>query len=297
MNVSRQNLIGCFRITAVLALCGVVMLGCSKKVEEKTEAPTSQIVARIGDDVITTQELDNEFRLARVPIERRKDPAVIKQLLGGLVTRKYVARKALDAKLDREPTVLLDLLRAREIVLANAQESRVVATKTSAISKADIESYIAKNPLKFAERQIATTEQLTVPANALSQALVDGTKDMKSLDEVEQKLTAMGIVHARSAGALNSADLSPDFFNRMKEGRPDDIFFIRSEQSGVFVKVNALESRPLEGDDALKIARQALQMELLKSEASLAAVEANLAAKYEGDYAPIMGAEVPTAPK
>jgi EpsD family peptidyl-prolyl cis-trans isomerase len=284
-------------LSAALVLCGAVLLGCSKKIEEKTEVANSQIVARVGADVITTQELDNEFRLARVPADRRKDPALVKQALGELVTRKYMARKALNAKLDREPIVLLDLLRARDIVLSSAAASRDMAQKSSAITKVDIDNYITKNPLKFADRQIASTEQITVPANAVSQSLIDAARDLKSLDEVDQKLTAMGIAHARSIGTLGSADVSPEFFNLIKEKRADAVFFLRAEPNGVFFKVNSVESRPLDGDDAVKMARQALQIELLKSEASLAAVEANLATKYEGDYAQIMSAQMPPAQK
>jgi EpsD family peptidyl-prolyl cis-trans isomerase len=293
MNVSRGNPISAFRLGMALALSGIVLAGCSKKVEEKTETPNSQIVARVGNDVITSQELDNEFRLARVPVEKRKDPALIKQVLGEVVTRKYMARKALDAKLDREPTVLLDLLRARDIVLANAAASRDMTEKSSAISKADVDSFIAKNPLKFADRQIVSTEQIAIPANTVSQELMDSVRDMKSLEEVDQKLTAMGIAHARSSGALNSADVSADFFNLIKEKRTDNVFFLRGEPNAVFFKVNSIDNRPVEGDDAIKAARHDLQLDLLRSEASLAAVEANLATKYEGEYANIMKAQAP----
>ena len=78
------------------------------------------MVARIGDQVVTVQELDTEFRWANVPNDRRRDPDIVKRVLGELVTRKYLLHQAQEAKLDREPTVLLDLLRAREQVLANA---------------------------------------------------------------------------------------------------------------------------------------------------------------------------------
>ena len=296
MNVLQRNPTGALRLSVVLVLCGAVLLGCSKKVEEKTEVPNSQIVARVGSDVITTQELDNEFRLARVPAERRKEPALVKQALGELVTRKYMARKALDAKLDREPSVLLDLLRARDIVLAGAAASRDMAEKSSAISKADVDSYLAKNPLKFADRQIASTEQITVPSSAVSQSVIDSVRDMQTLDEVEQKLATLGIAHTRSSGALSSGDVSPELFSLMRD-KPTEVFFLRGEPNGVFFKVSGIEKRPLEGDDAIKTARHALQVELLKSEASLARVEANLAAKYEGEYANIMRAEPPAATK
>jgi EpsD family peptidyl-prolyl cis-trans isomerase len=296
MNILSLELASPCRIGFTFVLCSVVLLGCSKKVEEKTEAPNSQIVARIGNQEVTTQELDNEFRLANVPVDKRKEPGAIKQVLGELVTRKYMVAKALEEKLDREPTVLLDILRAREIVLATAAASRDLTAKASAITKSDIDKFIADHPLKFANRQIASVEQIVLPASAASQALLDSTKEMKSLDEVEQKLTAMGIAHSRSPGALNSADVSPDFFNLIQAKRADDIFFSRVGQNGIFFKVKGIEPRPMEGEDAANAARQSLRVDLLRSEASLAAVAANLEATYLGDYATIMGKQDPARP-
>jgi len=277
------------RTNITLALCCFALMGCSRKVEENAEAPKSQVVARIGDQVVTIQELDNEFRSANVPAEKRNDPAAVKQILGNIVTRKYLVQQALEKKFDREPTVLLEILRAREIVLANAVGSRDVSEKASAIAKADIDRFIASNPLKFANRQILSIEQIALPANTASQALIDETRDMNSLDQVDQKLTAMGIAHSRSNGALSSGDISADFFNRMLTNQADDLFFVRSDQNGIFFKVKGRESRPVDGEDAIRMARQLMKLDLLKTEASMTAVTANLAAKYEGQYAEIMG--------
>jgi EpsD family peptidyl-prolyl cis-trans isomerase len=289
MGMASTDEFGTIRTSVALALCGFVLLGCSKKIEEKAEAPKSQVVARIGDQVVTTQELDNEFRLANVPAEKRKDPAAIKQILANIVTRKYLVRQALEKKFDREPTVLLDILRSRELVLANAVASRDLSEKASAITKEDIDKYIADNPLKFANRQILTVEQINLPLSAISQALMDETKELNSLDQVDQKLTAMGIAHNRSNGAFSSGDLSPDFFNQISTKQVDDVYFIRSDQNGIFFKVKGRESRPIEGEGAINLARQLMRLDLLKTEASMATVAANLEAKYEGDYASIMG--------
>jgi EpsD family peptidyl-prolyl cis-trans isomerase len=291
METPRLHLIGAFRVITIFGSLGLLLLGCSKKIEEKTEASNSQIVARLGDDVITTQELDNEFRVEHIPTEKRKDPAAIKQALGEIVTRKYLVRKALDAKLDREPTVLLDMLRARELVLANAAASRTVVAKTSEIGKAEIDDYIAKNPLKFANRQVASIEQIALPSNAVSQSLIDGMKDLKTLEEVDQKLTSLGLAHNRSMGALSSGDVSPDFFNLIITKQADNVFFLRGNPNAVFFRVDRIENQPIAGDEAVRIARQGLQVDLVKSEASLTSVEARLAAKYEGDYANIMGTQ------
>ena len=281
------------RLAASIALCSIALMGCSKKAEEKADVAKSQIVARLGEDVVTTQELDNEFRVAQVPADKRKDPAVVRQVLGELVSRKYLVRQALDAKLDREPTVLLDLLRARETVLAKAAASREVAKKSSAIVGSDVDAYISSNPMKFANRQVASIEQIVVPTNAASQDVFEATREMKSLDEVAQKLTALGIAHSRSTGALSSSDIPADVFDRIRQRQADDIFLLRGQPNSVFFKVNTVETRPLEGEAAARLARQAMQVDLARSEASLASVEAVLAAKYEGDYAEIMKIQAP----
>jgi EpsD family peptidyl-prolyl cis-trans isomerase len=283
-------------ITLVLSLCAVALLGCGKKSDDRTEAPPSQIVARVGNEVITAQELDNEFRLANVPADKRKDSDAVKRVLGDLVTRKYLVGQAIDAKLDREPTVLTDMLRARELVLANAVASRDVMTKSSAISKSDVENYIANNPLKFANRQLITVEQITFPLSSNSQLLVDTTKDSKTLDEVDQKLTAMPVPHNRSMGAIYSGEVPADLYNLIQARKEDDVFFIRSGSNGVYFKVKSQETRPLEGENAINVARQYLRLDLMKTEAGMAGVAANLEAKYEGEYAKLMMSPEPSQP-
>ena len=272
----------------LVALCALGLGACSKKSDVTAEAPKSQVAAKVGDQVVTVQELDNEFRLANVPVEKRKDPEMIKRALGELVTRKYLVQQATEAKLDREPTVLLDILRSKELVLANAFATRDVTTKSSTISKGDIDKYIANNPHKFADRQLLSVEQISFALAATSQALIEATREMKTLDEVDQKLSAMGIAHGRSSGAVSTGDLPPELMKAISAHQADDIFFIRSGANGLFFKVMNQESRPLQGPDAINAARQYLRQDIAKSDLGMTSVAANLEAKYQGDYAAIM---------
>jgi EpsD family peptidyl-prolyl cis-trans isomerase len=280
------------RLLILAILCGLTLTlsACGKKDDVAAEAPKSQVVAKLGNQVVTVQELDNEFRLANVAVEKRKDPEIIKRVLGELVTRKYMVQQAIEAKLDREPGVLLDVLRSREVVLANSLASRDVTTKLGAISLADIDSYIAKNPLKFADRQVLSVEQISFALAATSQAVIDATKEMKTLDEVDQKLTAMGIPHARSSGSVGTGDLPPELVKVVSEHQSNDVFFIRSGANGLFFKVTNQESRPLQGPEAANAARQYLRQDIIRSGLSMTSVAANLGAKYEGEYAAIMSA-------
>jgi EpsD family peptidyl-prolyl cis-trans isomerase len=278
------------RIALVASLIGT-LLGCSKSSDNAATAPQGQVVAHVGDTVVTIQELQNEFRLANVPADKQKDPDTLKRVLTDVVTRKYLFRQALTEKLDREPGVLLDILRSKELVLAQAALSRQVAGKISAMSQTDVDKYIANNPLKFANRQVMTVEQITVPLGANAQNIIDATREMKSLDEIDQKLTGMNIPHGRSTGSVSSGDLPEDLVKRMEAKKSDDVFFFRAGANGIFLVPKSEEARPLEGEAAANLARQSLKADLLKSEIGMASVAANLEAKYEGDYAKLMTAQ------
>jgi EpsD family peptidyl-prolyl cis-trans isomerase len=272
------------RLALVLACGAVALAGCGKK--DQSAASKGQVVARVGDEVVTIQDLENEFRWANVTPDKQKEPEIVKRVLGDLIVRKYLLRQAMAAKLDREPGVLLDILRSREQILENAYLQRTAAAK--APGKADIDKYMANNPAKFADRKLLSVEQIAFPFGPTTQSFIEANKDAKSLDEIDQKLTAAGIPHGRQMGALNSGDLPPEFYGLIEAKKVDDVFFVRSGPNGVFFKVKGEERRPLEGEAAANLARQLMRADAIKAEQGLAAYSASLEAKYEGDYARIM---------
>lgn len=270
-----------------VVLAGTMLASCGGT-NDSAPPPQSQVVARIGPDVITIQELDNEFRLSNVQADRRKDPEVIRKAITELVTRKMLARRALTAKLDREPTVLLDLLRAKDLVLAEASTSRAINAKISGLSKDDIDRYISVNPIKFANRQILQVDQLITPISNLSSSIIDAARSAKSLNDVGQILTGSTIPFSRSSGVINTAEMPDDLAASIRTQGLEGIFFVRAGSNAGFLKVVGQEARPLTGSAADSYARQLIRVDLSKSEASLAAFTANLEATYVGDYAKIM---------
>lgn len=269
-----------------LTASGLALASCGQRSGEQNAAAKGQVVARIGNEVITTQELDNEFRIAGVTPDKQKDPELVKRVLGEIVVRKYLLQQAMTAKLDREPGVLLELLRAREQVLGNAMLNRAASAK--APSKADIDRYIAKNSWKFADRKLYSVDEIIIPLSPATQTFVNANKDAKSLDELLQQLTTNGIPHARQLGVLSSSDLPEEIVSLIQKRKDDDIFFTRVGTNGLFFKVRAEEGRPIAGDAATNLARQMMRSDALAAELGLAAYSAKLEAKYEGDYADIM---------
>ena len=269
-----------------LTASGLALASCGQQSGEKAAATKGQVVARVGNEVITTQELDNEFRLAGITPDKQKDPEVLKRVLGEIVVRKYLLQQAMNAKLDREPGVLLDLLRVREQVLGNAVLNRAASAK--APTKADIDRYIAKNTWKFADRKLFSVDEVVIPLTPATQNFVNANKDAKSLDELLQQLTTSGIPHGRQLGVLSSSDLPEELVGLIQKRKDDDIFFTRVGSNGLFFKVRAEEPRPIEGDAAVNLARQMIRSDALAAELGLAAYSAKLEAKYEGEYADLM---------
>ncbi len=259
--------------------------GCDKQqADREPRLPPGQIVAHVLGEDVSVLELNNELRLAGVSPDKRDD-ATTKRALAEVVQRKFLARKAVAAKLDREPMVLLDTMRAREQILAAAYLQKTVSDKW--ITEANIYLYQHEHPLQFEQRQIIAIDEITVPLTGADKEMMEATQHAKSLEELERKLTALGVTYHRGEGEISSADVSADLFNMAQRRKPDDVFFISRGASGVFFVVKRIELKPFTGEPAKEAARRGLLAQLWRAEAAKALAGGG-EIKFEGDYARIM---------
>lgn len=278
---------------ATLATAGAIALaGCGRK--QETLAVTGQVIAHVGEGEVTQQELDNELSLANIPVDNRSD-SVVKAAMIRILERKYLLQQALAAKLDREPTVHLDLLRAREQVLAGAYVQRDLRSKIAALSNSDIDAYVQAHPGRFANRKVFQIEQVSFPPQMDMESIAAATKDFKTIDQVEGKLHDLGVKYSRGPAMLDSATLPPEMLKPLDARKADDIFFLRSRTSASFFKVASADEKPLTGDQAAQFAKRELASDLAKKEAQDTSAAVLSAAKYEGDYERIMTAATPAA--
>jgi EpsD family peptidyl-prolyl cis-trans isomerase len=275
-----------------VSAAALMLAGCGKK---SADHPVGQVIAHVGQEEITLQELENEFRLANVPVDKRDD-AVTKKAMLEIVTRKAVARQAVAAKIDREPTIQLDLLRDKEQMLARSLMQRKLSGEVAGIGQSDIDQFITAHPTQFAKRVVFVTDQIEIPPQALTAELGAATKDAKSLAQVDQALTGLKIAFRRSTGALDSASLPPQVLQQLQSNHGDDVFFVRTGNGGVFFKITETQSKPLTGADANNLARQLIAKEKAEALAQQVSTDAQNSATYEGDYVRIMKDAPKTAP-
>ncbi len=292
-----RNLLNPWRVAAVICALAAAsaLAGCGKK--QETQAVVGQVIAHVGPDVITQQEVDNEMRVAGVPADKRSDE-VVKAILSRIIERKYLVQQAIAAKLDREPTVRLDLSRAHDQVLATAFVQRDLGSKVTGISKSEIDAYIQAHPIQFAKRQLFQIEQISFapPPQKDLEALAAATKEDKSLDQVEARLNHLNIKFSRGTGTMDTATLPAEIEKAIEARKADDIFFLRSRTTASYFKVISADDKPLTGDEADQFAKRELTQDLAKKTAEDTSSAALANAKYEGDYARIMALQTPVAP-
>jgi hypothetical protein len=106
--------------------------------------------------------------------------------------------------------------------------------KIATIRPGEVYRYIDSHPAKFSKREFLTVDQISLSMAAYTQPVIDATKDLKSIIEVDQKLIAMGVIHTSSIGVLNSGDLPEELFKALHAKNGSDVFFVRAGLSGVF---------------------------------------------------------------
>jgi EpsD family peptidyl-prolyl cis-trans isomerase len=237
---------------------------------------------------VTVTELENEFRWASIPADKRDDQTT-RRILSDLVKRKYLAQKAVDTGLDRNPTTLLDLMRSREQTLASALIQRDASAKAASIDNSEVARYMDNNPLKFAQRVFLFVDQITVALSANAQAAVESARQLKTIEDIDRKLTELAVVHNRSIGNLSSADFPENVFKQFQSHSQDQIFFISAGPTGVFFRVQDQEVRPLVGEEATTIARNLLLADFVQTDMRDKVNAGAAEVKYEGIYAKIMG--------
>ena len=227
-------------IAAALAL--FAFSGC----KPTAPAAPADTIAEVGGLALTAGDLNREFALAGIPQDKRGEEET-RMILGNLVTRKYLASKALAARLDSDPQVAGDIARTREQLLSAAFSQVEAKDKTLAISDADVNAYVADHPRAFAKHVVYFVDQVATPLQGDVAAYAAMTEDAKTLEAVETKLDALKVPRSRSRSELDGAAITQGLADALAGQTPDAVFFARRDNLGVFFKVLSVEPRPVTG--------------------------------------------------
>ena len=263
----------------------VLLAGCNAKQASTPAADkTGQVIAKVGPEDVTIHELSNEYRHLGVSADRVTDD-VTRAALNEITKRKSLAQRAQAAGLDREPTILLDILRGKEEILAGSLLQRDIQSKVGTIGKSETDRYVNAHPELFSARERFDVDQMSVGLTPTTAQFVDAVKDQSALDAIAAKAAELKQPFSRGAGALFSADLPSELVARMRSRKPEDVFLVRNQNSATFFKVKGQALDPLTGDAAQQRAQALMRNETARAEV---AKTGSAEVTYLGTYAKLM---------
>ncbi|MBL8383993.1 MAG: EpsD family peptidyl-prolyl cis-trans isomerase [Burkholderiales bacterium] len=198
----------------------LVLAACGKPGTDAAKAP-SQVAARVDGVEITVHQINHALaRAGRAAADDAK--AAGRQALEQLVDQQLLVRKAIDAKLDRNPEVLAALDAARRQVLAQAYMERAVASGTAKPAPDEVRRFYDARPELFAQRSIYRLQEIvaSVPEQ-LTQPLLELVGKTRNLNDIVAFLRRND-VRFNANSAVRPAEQLPlevlPTLGRMKEG-------------------------------------------------------------------------------
>lgn len=266
-----------------IILATTVLAGCSGASDE---APTGQVVATVDGKEITATELSVELGGLVV-----KDPAVMKraqeQALQTVLNRKILAAEAVKQGLDKTPEAEMMRNKAEELALVDMLQRKW----REAVPKPgddEIRQYVSTHPATFGQRKLFLVEQLIVP-----KATKDTVKAIEPLDtmpEIKAYLASQKLESSPGMGVVDAVNLSPETAEKLAALAPGEVFVTFD---GGVLRINDItevQTVPITGDSAEKLAASKIQAERVKSQIQ-SQIEAVLKAempkvKYNEEFAP-----------
>lgn len=249
-----------------------------------------QVVATVGGQDVTVQELNAELQGANLPAnitaEQRKQ--VERAALQQVVNRKIVANIARERKLEQTPMFLIQERRAEEQILVQMLQ-RQLSSSVKQPGQTEVATFIAQNPDLFAERKIYTVDQIQFQTPR-DPKILQKYQPLKTMDEVEAQLKTDGIQFRRAPATLDVATANPELVAQVLKLPPNEIFIIPAGQVMVANRITDTRVVPLSGTQAQQLAGGRLQQkafnDMIKRDLEPKVKKAESEVKYQAGFAP-----------
>lgn len=275
-----------FILSGLLIGTAIFLTACGRSnAEDKLEK--GQVIATVNGEDVTIYELGAELQGINMPsgeAHKRAERAAVQRI----VDRKILADIARERKLDKTPEYLLQTRRAEEQLLVSLLQQNEAGQVPAATSE-DVEKFVAANPSMFSERKLLIIDQIQFPMPSDPKALM-AYRPLKTLDEVEQKLTSDGIEHRRVPTSLDTLQLPPSMVKSILGLPPGEVFVVPAGGGLTANRIVEIRATPLSGREAMKVAREMVRKQKMANrttkelEPLLAAARAKVT--YKKGYAP-----------
>ncbi|MET0855873.1 MAG: EpsD family peptidyl-prolyl cis-trans isomerase [Telluria sp.] len=260
---------------AALVLAAAALAACGSKAKE---SKPGQALASVNGAEITVLQLNEE--LQRAGIGPAQQEAASKQLLQALIDRQLLQSAATAEKLDRKPSVIQAIERAKALIVAQEYMQQRIGNPPRP-TRAEVEDYFNKNPQFFARRKQFTLHELVLASADLTPPVKAAADAAKSLDEVAAFMEARKIRFVRTQVTRSTTDLSPEMSKRLLDMQKGQLFIVKEGERSLVISIAEVRDAPVTLDIAAQQIEQFLANKRNKERAAAEMARLRAGAKIE----------------
>lgn len=234
-------------ILAMMLVATVGLTACGNK-----EKKGGQALVSVNGEEVTVSQLNEE--LQRSGVQPAQQEQARKQLLESLIDRQLLQNEAVKEKIDRDPSVVQGIERAKSLIIAQAYLQKHIGTVAKPTA-AEVQEYFNKNPLFFTQRKQLEMRQLVMATSDVNDRVKAAMDSAKSLDEVASWLDSNKVKYTSAQLTRSSADLPQELSTRLLSMPKGQLFVIKEGDRSILVTI--VDTR----DAAVTLAQAAPQIE------------------------------------
>lgn len=270
-------------------LVAALVAGCGDKKNEaadREKAAPTQVAAKVNGTELTVHQVN--YALQRVPnLDKDQSKAASLQVVRNLVDQEVIAQKALDDKLDRDPTVVQAMDAARRQILAEAYMSKKLGAPTEP-SEAEVTEYFNQHPELFSKRKIYRLQEISIKAPAEQHDAIRAQLGAaRTLDNFAEWLKEEKF-EVKAAQGVKPAEQLPQTILPVLAKMPDGQAMVVNAPEGLLVIVLAdSQMQPVTLEQAKPAIVRMLQTQARQkaAKAELDALKSSARIEYLGEFA------------
>lgn len=226
-----------------LAACLALAFLTTACADGEKKRPLTQVAAKVDGEEISIHQLNAV--IAREGFAATDGSELNRRVLERLIDQQVLVNQAVEAKLDRDPNVLLRMDMARREILSQAFLDKQLAGLEQPVS-GDVHVYYQNNPDLFAERRIYDLQEIRVQATPeIKKDLEQLLESRKSFEEMSRYIADRGVKY-QIVEAVRPAEQVPlEVLPRLAELKDKETGLIESHGTYSLVHVRASKRAPI----------------------------------------------------
>ena len=265
-----------------------LMVGCGNKKDGAAagEKGPSQVAAKVNGTELTVHQIN--YALQRIPnLDKDQSRAASLQVVRNMVDQELLVQKAVEDKLDRDPTVVQSLDAARRQILAEAYMSRKLGTPAEP-SDAEVSDYFNKHPELFSNRKVYRLQEISIRApKDKHDAIRAQMGASKTLNDFGAWLKAENLPAKAAQGVKPAEQLPLEILPKLAQMSDGQAMVVNSPDGLLVIVVVGSRAQPVTLEQAKPAIVRVLQTQVRQkaAKAELDALRAAAKIEYAGEFA------------